>query len=180
MSVQNKEPILIQKIFSLLGLALCCAAGAHAQSIGPSIIDAAGGSATAGGNTYEYAIGQTFAGSTFVSATLVVTPGVLQPLDNVTGIHTPGFAAGDMHVYPNPVTTILYLQPAFSGKGVLVCQLYDAAGKLVLRREQALATGSELQTVDIAALAAGQYVLNVTWQQGGLTRTAGYKVQKLK
>ena len=163
----------------LLSLMLCTATFVHAQSIGPSAIDAAGGSVSAGGNTYEYAIGQVVAGNTFTAASLVVTPGVLQPV-STTGVTLPAIAQADLKVFPSPAETTLYLQPAFSGSGSLQYSLYDAAGKLVLSHTVILKSGTERQVLNVAQIAAGQYMLRAMWLQAGITYTSGYKVQKLR
>ena len=167
------------KLLLMLGLGACAATPLHAQSIGPSAIDVAGGSTTAGSIIHEYAIGQVVAGNTFTAADLIVTPGVLQPAFSTAGITpAPGMLA-DMQVYPSPVETMLYLQPAFSGKGTLQYSLYDAGGRQVLQQEAILISGQERQSLQVAAFPAGQYVLQVTWLQLGKTDVATYKVQKL-
>src|SRR3954465_12260692 len=76
-----------RKRYKLLLAALILSAPAGAQSLGPSELNAAGNSATAGGNTYEYAIGSVVGLPAYSSASIVVTPGVLQP-QSPTGIHT--------------------------------------------------------------------------------------------
>lgn len=163
----------------LAAAAYAASVSVHAQSIGPSAIDATGASATAGGNNYEYAIGQVVAGNTFTSASLVVTPGVLQPAAS-TGINGHELLAGSMHVFPSPVETTLYLQPAFGSGGLLQYNLYDAAGKRVMNGALRLLSGTERQTIELSQIAAGQYTLDVSWQQADQVYRAGYKIQKLK
>jgi hypothetical protein len=154
-------------------------AAAHAQSIGPSTIDAAGSSVTIGGNTFEYAIGQVMAGNTLNAGSVVITPDVVQPAF-ATGINDNAIAANELLVYPSPVETTLFLKPSFKGAGLLQYKLFDAAGKLVLSNESRLQSGNEQQQLNVAGLAAGQYTLQVVWNKTNTTYTAGYKIQKLK
>ena len=169
----------IIKIALLSGLVLCAYLPIHAQSIGPASIDVAGGSASVGATMHEYAIGQVMASSTYFSSSAIVTPGVLQPAITATGISSHPIAAADLQVYPSPVKTVLFMQLAFRGTGVLQYGLYDVAGKLVTSREIVLQNGSERQALEVTAFAAGQYFLNINWIQAGTTYNASYKIQKL-
>jgi hypothetical protein len=159
---------------------LACGAAAHAQSIGPSTIDAAGSSVTVGGNTFEYAIGQVMDGSTLnAGSSVVITPDVIQPA-STTGVNDNTIGTNELQVFPSPVETTLFLKPAFNGGGSLQYKLFDAAGKLVLSKEARLQLGNEQQELDVAKLAVGQYTLQVVWNKSNTAYTAGYKIQKLK
>ena len=110
---------------------------------------------------------------------MIVIPGVLQPVA-ATGVGQHTISSTDMQVFPSPVVTTLFLQPAFSGGGSLQYSLYDAAGKLVLSHKTILKTDAERQSIEMEHIAAGQYILQVAWVRAGTTYTAGYKVQKLQ
>jgi hypothetical protein len=163
----------------LLMPALMIAANVSAQSVGPSELNASGGSATVGGNTFEYALGSVVATPAFSSASLVITPGVLQP--SINGVKVETIAVGSLQVYPTPMDQILHIEPAFRSSGSLEYRLVDAAGKLVLNRTVRLSTGSERQALDVRELAAGNYFLQVSWTgtNAAEQRTA-FKLQKLK
>ncbi|WP_118975332.1 T9SS type A sorting domain-containing protein [Taibaiella koreensis] len=160
---------------------LCCLAlQARAQSIGPAELNASGGGRQITGNSYEYAIGG-IGSNSFVSPTLVVTPGVLQPFhDDGVGVHGQGLDANDLLVFPNPATTILLLQPRFNKAGKLSCVLYDALGRQLFSREFALQAGNERQEISMAAYAQGQYHLSITWKQQGASRNGTFKIQKIQ
>lgn len=166
-------------LLTLSGIALYCIP-ARAQSIGPSSINAAGGSGTISGNTYEYSIGTLALQQTYSSPSLIVTDGVLQPNIAPNSVAPPPIAAGQLSVYPNPVLSTLFVQPGFGKSGTLQYVLTDAAGKTVHTQSVALSLGTERQEINMSALAAGQYTLNVTWQQGGKNYATAYKVQKLQ
>ena len=162
---------------------LCCyfSSVSVAAQRGQSAIDAAGGSKTfSDGNTYEFAIGQTISGPAYLSSSLVVTPGVLQPAANSTTVKPLTIAGDDLQVYPSPADHTLFLQPAFGSSGMLQYSLLDAEGKTVLRGEAALKSGRERQSLEVTSIAAGQYLLQVRWISDGRQYTSGHKVEKLK
>ena len=164
----------------LLLSGLCCTAPAGAQTIGPESPDVAGGSSKIAGLTHEFAIGQVMSGDTYLSGLLIVTPGVIQP---VVPEKTPGteIAASQLQVFPDPVESTLFLQPAFRQGGTLCFALYDAAGRVVASAEAKLKQGSERQTLPVGHLSTGEYILKATWSAEGLTpRISGYKIQKLR
>jgi len=168
----------MKSIFMLLGI---CGASmvAQAQSIGPSTLNAAGGSRVVNNNSYEWSIGEMAVTSTFAGPTLVVTQGVLQPNIATSAVtNIPGAISG-LHVYPNPVTDgQLYLNPSFKSGGQLIFRLTDAAGKTVLSQTTALQTGKELQSISMNAFAAGQYTLSVEWTDATGKSMSHYKIQK--
>ena len=153
---------------------------AHAQSVGPSALNATGGSGTIAGNTYEYSIGTINLSQTFSSASLVVTDGVLQPILTPTNVAQPHISAAQLSVFPNPVSSTLFLQPAFAKGGQLKYMLTDAAGKTITGESHALVTGDERQEINMKHLAAGQYHLTVEWQSGSASFTNAYKIQKIQ
>lgn len=168
---------LLTYLFALLFLPLAM----HAQSIGPSEMNATGKSVFAGGNTYEYAIGTVVAGTTFQSSSLVVTQGVLQPvIGSVSSVHEPGISSDHLMVYPNPVQEILFLKPAFGKKGKLEYVLLDGAGRTIMHNSVVLEYGTELQEISMAPYAIGQYTLSVTWQHQGQSQRTAFKIQKIK
>lgn len=169
-----------QKLLLTLSCIAMSCMHASAQSVGPSALNAAGGSGTIGASTYEFSIGELTMPQTYSSATLVVTDGVLQPNIFSSGVSNPGIAAKELSVYPNPVQHVLFLQPAFSHGGKLRYVLTDAAGKTIYTQERSLSQGNERQEINMSAIAAGQYTLSVEWQQGGQKYNSAYKIQKLQ
>jgi hypothetical protein len=170
----------LPKMLFVLGVGASATTAASAQSIGPSAMTAAGGSAAIPGGFHEYAIGQLTSANAYTSASLIVTPGVLQPEFATTGVAMHSLKAAAVSVYPNPVVTTLFLQPDLKGAGTLSYKLHDAAGRLVLQSTASLVTGGELQRIQMATLAAGQYTLQVEWLQGGQVSSSAFQIQKLK
>lgn len=153
--------------------------GVHAQSVGPVTLNAQGGSATVGGNTFEWSIAEMTLVSTATAPNIVVTQGVLQPMPPATGVKDNKYLAENLKVYPIPTQGVLYLEPSFLNGGTLSYLLMDANGKTIARREVILNTGHERQSVDMNAFAAGNYMLQVQYNEGGSVNTNTFKVQKL-
>lgn len=155
------------------------ALGVKAQSIGPSTINSAGGSAVVSGNTYEWSVAEMTLVSTGTAGSITVTQGILQPQSIPTGISETGSLTSQMQVYPNPAQTQVFLQPSFSAGDEMVYTLYDATGKSLATRKVVLQTGKELQTIDLRAFAAGQYMLQVNLKHKGAPAVISYKIQKI-
>lgn len=169
----------MKQLMTLLSCMLFFTMHSTAQSIGPSSLNASGGSKVIGSNTFEYAIGSVVAGTSYISSGLVVTQGTLQPLTSGTGISTPGIAASDLSVFPNPAAHNLFIQPRFGKGGTLEYALLDVLGRTVLQKTVVLKQGDERQEIIMSSFATGQYTLNVQWQQQGSTYISAYKIQKL-
>jgi hypothetical protein len=147
--------------------------------MGPATSDALGGSKNIGGITHEFAIGQVVDGETFFTGGLIAASGVLQP---ATYRRPPDdhIASTELQIFPDPVVSTLYLQPAFGRGGKMTYALYDAAGAIIMGREVVLADGSERQELAVDHIAGGQYLLKVTWVAGKANpKTSGYKIQKM-
>ena len=167
------------KCFLLIGLSIIALIPAGAQSIGPAAPDVAGGSKKISGITHEFAIGQVIDGETYLSGLLIATAGVLQPVPFVRG---PDGEIGstELQIFPDPVVSTIFLQPAFGRGGKLTYSLYDAAGALIMSREAVLADGSERQELGVNHIAGGQYLLRVTWVAGKANpKISGYKILKM-
>ena len=175
-----KKQIHMKYLTTFLSCVLLAAVGSSAQSIGPATLNITGGSSTNNGNTYEFAIGSVVSGNTYISTNLIVTPGVLQPeTSDPDGIELPEITAGELSVYPNPVTQTLFLQPHFDKGGTLEYVLYDVAGRTITRQTQALPLGNEKQEIRMAAYATGQYILQIRFLTPGKTSINAYKIQKV-
>lgn len=151
----------------------------NAQSIGPSIINAAGGSATIGSALHEFSIGELAVVHTATTSNIVVTHGVLQPIMKTTSIKDADFFKQFLSLYPNPTQNIVYFQPSFRRGGLLSYQLYDVVGRVVMDGSFELKYGSEKQQLVLGHLVSGSYMLQVRFEQGSNTFNTAYKIQKL-
>ncbi|WP_118975474.1 T9SS type A sorting domain-containing protein [Taibaiella koreensis] len=168
----------MRKTFTVM-CSLCLGTmAARAQSIGPSTINATGGSTAIAGNTYEYAIGELLP-ATLSGPGIVITPGVLQPNKKTVGIDDKQFFAGALDIYPNPAEETIFLQPRFTTGGTLSYVLYDVLGRMMQRKDCPLSSGKEKQSISLRSLASGTYSLEVSFNQKGKLYRNAYKVQKI-
>ncbi len=151
----------------------------NAQSIGPSIINAAGGSANVGSAIHEFSIGEMAVVHTASTSNIVITHGVLQPVMKTTSIKDADFFKQFLSLYPNPTQNIVYFQPSFRRGGVLSYQLFDIVGRNVMHGSFDLKYGNEKQQLVLGHLVSGSYMLNIRFEQGTNTFNTAYKIQKL-
>jgi hypothetical protein len=169
----------MKKKILILCSACLCTSLAWSQSIGPSTINASGGTAIISGNTHEFSIGELLV-ETKAGANIIVTQGLLQPIPQPNGIEDRDFFADHLDIFPNPAEEVVFLQPSFSSGGKLSYHLYDALGRSIEQAAFTLLTGKEKQTIRLKHLAASTYMLNVSFLQQGKTYTTAYKIQKLQ
>lgn len=168
----------MKKHFLLL-TGVLCALHSGAQSVGPSTLNSAGKSSNIGPDTYEWSVGEMAVVSTYTSGSLVVTQGVLQPFDAALGVPANNRIAKNLNMFPNPAQDVLFLQPAFQPGTSLSYSLQAIDGKVLRSATTQLPTGSEKQTLQLNALAAGNYMLLVQVTENGRTFTNNYKIEKL-
>ena len=95
-----------------------------------------------------------------------VDMGNVQRFSKVIMLENGQVAAVKMAIYPNPaVATINYMVNAAAAQPVLV-QVYSMTGVVMLNAQQEVQAGSNLQTVAINNLKAGNYILKVSGQNG--------------
>lgn len=165
----------------ILSCVLALSAGlpsVRGQSIGPSVLNAAGGSGTIGGNTFEYSIGEVVV-STYTSSSIVVTQGVLQPNTGSTGITDNKIETG-IEVFPNPSNALVYIRMDTKEAGTLTYRLMDIAGRTVMESTSEEKAGQITQQLDLKRLANASYMLHVRYKPHGTEEQMNtFKIQKL-
>ncbi len=152
----------------------------YGQSIGPSTLNAGGGSATVSGNTYEWSFAEMTMVSTATGTGLVVTQGVLQPMPPSTGVSWNKLDITGLKVYPNPAKDVVFIEPDFKGAGTMEYILQDITGRAISVASHILVSGKEKQQVSLEGLAAGHYTLQVRFSQNGSDYQSTYKIEKLQ
>jgi len=151
---------------------------ASAQSIGPSTLDAAGGSTDLAGNTYEWSVGDMAVITTYTSGTLVVTQGTLQPFNIPTGVNKITLDK-QLKAYPNPATNMVFLEYTFDVPGKLDYLLQDITGKTIQQQALTVAAGTGKEAINMSVLANAAYMLNVTFKpNNGTPQTVSFKITK--
>ena len=115
--------------------------------------------------------------STSTAGSLTVNQGILQTQHKFPNATSNLIISADqLSIYPNPTTSILNLQPQFTNGGTLSIELVDMNGRMMQKKEIKLATGTEVQQLDVSSYATGNYLLNVQFEN----HKNSYKIQKIK
>ena len=155
--------------------------GSNAQSITPSVINSAGGSATIGGNIYEYSVGEMVLINTMITANMTLTNGFLQPFKIGVSAVNENFTLENLRVFPNPASHIINVEFPAIAKGALQITMYDLLGKQVYATNENVESGLSRSTIDISSLAAATYMLHISYTNANNTpATATYKIEKLQ
>lgn len=169
-----------QFILSAAALCLLGLPSVRGQSIWPSTINAAGGSATLSGYTFEWSIAEMTLVNTASTSALVVTQGLLQPTTTVTGVADHSIMQF-VSVYPNPASSTLNINFNSPQKAVLSMRLMDVTGKVLQEKSMDVKMGMNTGQVDMSSYAAATYMLQVWLTDGDNTLgSTSYKVQKVQ
>ncbi len=76
-------------------------------------------------------------------------------------------AGGEMEVHPNPADDLLYLSLVLAREKNMKWQILDMSGRLIAEDLFAGVNGRNTETIPVAALEKGSYVLKVTDEHGG-------------
>ncbi len=105
------------------------------KSIGPSVINSAGGTATISGNVYSWSVGEMVLVSTVSTPNLIITQGLLQPNSaTTTSVITPKLQVTNL-VYPNPASDMVQLKTTSPKGGSLSYMLMDMNGKIIVKQD---------------------------------------------
>ena len=156
------------KLYLLL-IATGCCYFARAQSTSPQVISTGGAFYSAGGYSLSLTIGEMAAVETYANATAVLTQGFQQSDITGVGIAPLNETVASFSSFPNPASDVLHLSFTSSERGELHITLFDMQGKeVMLPVIVPMKTGSNLQTLELPAVASGLYEVMVTFlPQGG-------------
>jgi hypothetical protein len=166
----------------ILSLFVLAALGSWAQMVKPFAVNSTGGSATLGGNIYDWSFAEMTIVNTATASNLIVTQGLLQPIDPNVGTDEFPLIPEGVKVYPSPTIDLLNLETSFNLTGRLKYQLMDMAGKVVTGDDLTVVKGNTLTTLSLAAYPPGEYLLQVVFlsQTGNGNYNQTFKVQKLQ
>ncbi len=156
----SKTIFKMTKKIRLLILFVFASIFSFAQTIYPATINTSGGRGTIGTKEYEYSIGEMTVVSTLSSSNVIVTHGVLQPIQqNAESISETIFAKLNLEVFPNPTQGIISIQTKNSNVQLQNIQVLDITGKLI--ENIACNKNSTSSNVDVTAFASGNYILQI-------------------
>ena len=140
-----------------------------------STLNVSGGGKIIGTNSYDYSIGQMTVVSSFISPSLVITQGVLQPSSSIATRVVTNTLQKDMKVYPNPSSAIVNIESNFKKSGLLKAALLDVNGRTVIYDEWNMANGADKNIMDIQRLSEGSYFLRLIFDNEETT----FKILKI-
>jgi hypothetical protein len=112
---------------------------------------------------------------------LIITNGFLQPQTLLALDRNRHFNADEVRVLPNPTYDIVEINLLTAQQGTVSMEIYDANGKVLVRRNvQSLGAG-HLERISLKPHAAGTYFLRITLAPvyGFNWKTGSYKIIKL-
>jgi hypothetical protein len=149
----------------------------HAQSIGPSIINAGGGTATINGETYDYSIGEMTLVHTASAGGVIVTQGLLQPnaVQNSIAEHSLNTFT---NVYPNPTHDVLHIETQLQGLEKLNYRLWDIHGRLIIQKD--VIDFEDIAHIELSlnGMAKGTYQLEIIATANGQLYKGIYSIIK--
>lgn len=174
------------KVKNLLILLLTICSKLSAQSITSHTLNIGGGTAISGYYLYEWSLGEGASVNAFSNnSTLVVTSGILQPFTGVApdnNLVTAAWARDEIAVFPVPTHAILEIDLKLAATGKLTLQVFSVGGGQVLTKIIDYNQINSIQKLDLSALPAGMYFMNVTLSastDNRIIRKSAFKIQKL-
>jgi Secretion system C-terminal sorting domain len=147
-------------------------------SFSQQTFNSTGGAGTAGNFFIDWSIGEMTLIKTEKAEGFTLTQGLLQGKLEVFQTSST-ITDGELNILPNPTPGILYLRTGFLQQGKLQMQLYNAAGQLLIQKEEIL-LGLSTKTINLSAFAGGNYLLKIFFvPTNGETRKRTYKIIKL-
>jgi len=153
----------------------------RAQGIGPSTLNASGGSGSIGSHEFDWSVGEISLVSTFTSGSVIVTQGVLQPFDAwpVEIEHTA--LLKQLKVFPNPAESVVNIAYTAQTEGVIAYLLMDMTGKEFQSGTILFKSGGANKQLNITSLPCASYMLEITVaNEQGIKESTSYKIQKIK
>jgi hypothetical protein len=168
------------KNYLLLYLVLIAATG-WSQMVKPFTVNSTGGTAMIAGNVYDWSFGEMVMISTSASASLIVTAGLLQPIDPNVGTPEPVNAGMLLNAYPNPSSDQLFLECILNEEVYLDFQLFDMTGRILYQQSGEKATGNQVFTIPMESCPPGEYLLrSLLTNFSGKQYLKTFKIQKIQ
>ena len=170
----------MKKTVLLILLGTAAVGSIHAQSIGPSTLNAAGGTAVIGTNEFDWSVGEMTLVNTFTNSGIIVTQGVLQPAGySNEGVANNSLLSKQLQVFPNPASTVVNIEYTSPVQGTLTYKLTDIAGKAITGKTINVQQGKTAEQVNVSELANATYMLEITANPGGTgSESISYKIEK--
>ena len=142
----------MKTFFTLLAFAVFCNCRAQTS------VNASGGDVASATGSISYSVGQVFQ-ETVIAGNNSIIQGVQQPFE-ITTLGVDNFASitVEMKVYPNPTSSILFLNFAEFAKRSSSYELFDTSGKMIRNAK----IQSKESQIDLQQSPSGIYILKVS------------------
>lgn len=129
-----------------------------AQSLSPTVISSSGGFYSNGSGMLSATVGEPVV-ETYSTASVILTQGFQQPEDFNVSVNDIDAAASGITAGPNPTHGEVQLMFSTLGNLKVRISVYDVAGKVLWRRDEEKLAGNNVVSLNLSALAAGDYFL---------------------
>jgi Secretion system C-terminal sorting domain len=158
----------------------------NAQSLAPSVFNAAGGSFIQGYYQFEWSIGELslIGEMTSSNSSFVITNGFIQPF-----IHYPArnnnfnvFGTEEIKVFPNPASSYVEINYLTKQKGRITLSFYDGTGKKIYTATDWYYGVGMIKRIPVSKLPNEIYMLHVDLdpEPGSVAKKGIYKIIKIK
>lgn len=149
---------------------------------GQSILNTSGSSTVVNQMVHEWSIGEMLSINTYSTSSIIVTEGLLQPVNLVTSIDesTLNQAQSMITVYPNPTMDLVNIQIEEGISGKVVYTVRDMSGKIVSQQDSEAPNGQNPIAVDFTQAVKGQYSLQIQFNKDGSAISKTYNIQKIR
>ncbi len=149
--------------FLLFALSLCafsCTSFAQGYQNCIQVISASGKTATQGGLTFSYTVGEPVI-TTLIGNTRIVTQGFHQPeLCKAVSTSNPALEAWNIEVFPNPTASHLTIRYTENGGRALHATVYNLFGQVII--DDYILNRPEGVSLDCSNWQSGVYILQLT------------------
>ena len=155
------------------------------QTLGPNVLNAAGGSHKHGYYSVEWSIGELALVDVLRSGdqSYSITNGFLQPYtDIVKSNNVPrAFTPDEIRILPNPTKGLLEVNFLIHEKGKIKMQMYDGKGVLFEARNVVLDGYGKFERLDMSGLPNSTYMLYIELAgTTGVNKKGVFKITKIK
>lgn len=148
-------------IFLIIALMLVATQHHLAQQLTPFVISTSGGFSTNTSGMLSFTTGEMSAVETYNAATHILTQGFQQAWDFSTSIHGSPLSGFSFDVYPNPSGGFFQLVSEWDEDEQVIIHVMDLLGKEILKMEYDHKRGLHFQSLDLAHLPQGVYLISV-------------------
>jgi hypothetical protein len=158
----------------------------NAQSIAPSVLNAAGGSFKQDYYQFEWSIGELSLIGEMASSnnSFVITNGFIQPFIQYPANHNTNniFGNDEIKVFPNPASSYVEINFLTKQKGRITLSFYDGSGKKIYTATDWYYGVGMIKRIPVSKLPNEVYMLHVDLDpsEGSVGKKGVYKIIKIK